>query len=630
MEASQYMMMFLEEAIENLQQLNEAVLELEKKPNDIDIMNKIFRGAHTIKGMSATMGFIDIAELTHKMEDLVSDFREGKTKVNQIAITSLFECLDILEKMIESIRDETNTCIDVSGIIRKLEEIKVPRNVSENIKEENGDKLLLNKEDLNKIKDGIEKGYNSLEVKIVLNKDIALKSVRAFLIYQDLEEECEFMKFNPSIEQIEKDDFGFVLGAIILTSKNIEEIRKIIEKNSDVLKIDIIKFNLYEKAVEKKRRAKKSNQSVKVDLDKIDNLMDMVSELIIYRTRLEEIARKHKINELSEAIEQVGKATSDLHELVMKIRMLPLEVIFSRFPRMIRDVSIELGKEVDFIVEGNHIELDRTVIDEIGEPLIHLLRNAIDHGIEEKNKRLKNKKNPIGTIKLQAWQEGTKAVIKVTDDGAGINLEKVKEKAKSIGISTKDMSIDDINNIIFLQGFSTNDVVTEISGRGIGMDVVKTKITSLGGSIELRSKEGVGSTFTIVLPLTLQIIQALLIKVGSERFAISLSVIERIICYSKEAIIKKNNEEIIIYKENEIPIIKLSEKLNIESENEKFIIIVNAREKRFGLIVSSLIGEQEIVIKPLGKTLKKLNEYSGATILGDGLATLILDVGALY
>ncbi|MGL5648678.1 MAG: chemotaxis protein CheA [Clostridium sp.] len=625
MEASQYMMMFLEEAIENLQRLNEAVLELEKNPKDSDIMNKIFRWVHTIKGMSATMGFIDIAELTHKMEDLVSDFREGKTKVNQTAITSLFECLDTLEKMLENIRDKSNLNIDISEIMKKLEKIKKSKYLCENIKVINRNNLILEENDLNKIKEGLEKGYNSLEVKIILNKNTVLKSVRAFLIYQDLEGKCEFIKINPSIEQIEKDEFDFMLEAIILTSKSIEEIRESIEKNVDIANVDIIKFNLYEKNI-----IKKSNQSVKVDLDKVDNFMNMVSELTIYRTRLESISRKHRINELSEVVEQIGKATSDLQELVMDIRMLPLEVVFKRFPRMIRDVSIELGKNINFMIEGSHIELDRTVIDEIGELLIHLLRNAIDHGIEEKSERLKIKKNPIGIIKLQAWQEGTKVIIKVTDDGAGINLDKIKKKAENMGISIKGMSIEEINNIIFIQGFSTNDRVTEISGRGIGMDIVKTKVTSLGGSIELRSKEGIGSEFTIVLPLTLQIIQALLIKVENERFAISLGVIERIIPYNKKKVISSDREKKIIYKEKEVPIIKLSEKLNIESENEKFIIIVNTRDKRFGIVVSSLIGEQEIVIKPLGKTLKRLNQYSGATILGDGLVTLILDVGALY
>ncbi len=316
----------------------------------------------------------------------------------------------------------------------------------------------------------------------------------------------------------------------------------------------------------------------------------------------------------------------------MKIRMLPLDTVFNRFPRMIRDISLELNKDINFIIEGAETELDRTVIDEIGEPLIHLLRNAADHGIEERNKRVEAGKNPIGTIKLQAYQEGTKAIIKVIDDGAGINIEGIKKKAESIGISTKEMSEQEIKKLIFVQGISTNKTITDISGRGVGMDAVQAKITALGGSVELVSDEAtVGASFIIKLPLTLQIIQALLLRVGDETFAISLNYIDRVIVYNKEIIRKTNGREVIFYRDKIIPLVRLNEKLNIrcKESKKKFVIIVNIRDKSFGLLVDSLIGQQEIVIKPLGKALKDLNEYVGATILGNGLVTLILDVGAL-
>ena len=370
---------------------------------------------------------------------------------------------------------------------------------------------------------------------------------------------------------------------------------------------------------------------MRVDLERIDKLMNMVSEIVIYRTRLEQIVIDNKSPELSETLEQIGRTTSDLQDLVMKIRMLPLETVFNSFPRMIRDISVELNKEINFVIEGAETELDRTVIDEIGEPLIHLLRNAADHGIESKEEREAAGKNPVGTIKLIAYQEGTKALIKVVDDGAGINVEKIKEKAEKNGISTERMSDNDLKNLIFAQGFSTNEVVTDISGRGVGMDVVKTKIAALGGTVDLVSEEGKGSSFTIKLPLTLQIIQALLVRVGEETLAISLGFIDRVIDYKEDRIKSTNGKEVIIYRDKVIPLIRLNERLDIEVQEseKKYVIIVNVGDKTVGLLVDSLLGQQEIVIKPLGKTLKGLSEYIGATILGNGVVTLILDVGGL-
>lgn len=666
MDTSQYMTMFLEESMENLQTLNESLLELEKSPEDVDTLNKIFRVAHTIKGMAATMGFNDIADLTHSMEDVLSEFRDGKMKVTQNVVTVLFDCLDTLEKMINIIEEGSDSVIDIKKIIEDLEKTKKV-DFEESKEEEveildSKESLKLNEYDLSIIKQAIERDYNALELRIVLSQTTLLKSARAFLIVQDLEQKGEIIKSNPSTEKIENEEFDFTLEFIILTTSTKEEIKSLIENISEVESVEvknveitkmknISKSKIDEKIIketvevkpkeinkvekikeEKKIKNKKVHQSVRVDLEKIDNLMNMVSELVIYRTRLEQIVIDNKSTELNETLEQVGRTTSELQDLVMKIRMLPLDVVFNRFPRMIRDVSVELNKEINFIIEGSDTELDRTVIDEIGEPLIHLLRNAADHGIESREERIKAGKNPIGTIKLQAYQEGTKALIKVTDDGAGIKVDKIRKKAESVGISTEGMSENDIINLIFAQGFSTNEVVTDISGRGVGMDVVKTKISSLGGSVELTSEEGIGSTFIIRLPLTLQIIQALLINVGEETFAISLGFIDRVISYSKENIKKINGKEVIIYRDDVIPLVRLNERLGINSsdKNKKFVIIVNAGDKTFGLLVDSLIGQQEIVIKPLGRTLKNLNEYIGATILGNGLVTLILDVGVLY
>ncbi|BCZ48644.1 chemotaxis protein CheA [Clostridium gelidum] len=685
MDTSQYMSMFLEESLENLQTLNESLLDLEQNPEDLDKVNAIFRVAHTIKGMAATMGFTELAELTHKMEDVLAEFREGELKVTQDVVTVLFDCLDTLEKMVDNVQEGSSEKIEIDSIIQALaniknndnrnktsEQIQNKKNTDGNVEKSmiNSDlELDLNQYDTSVIKQAKEKGYNSIEIKVTLSENTLLKSARAFLIVKDLEEQGEILKSEPSTQDIENEEFDFELKFILVTKNTIDEIIAVVNGISEVSKVEasLIEFesievvapkeieNKEEQKVEKKassenpapeeveaeqvlakkstqkKESKKTHQSVRVDLERIDNLMNMVSELVIYRTRLEQIVISHKSQELNETLEQVGRTTSDLQDLVMKIRMLPLDTVFNRFPRMIRDISVELNKEINFVIEGADTELDRTVIDEIGEPLIHLLRNAADHGVESAEKRIAQGKSPVGTVRLVAYQEGTKALIKVIDDGAGINLERVRTKAEQKGINTEGMSDNDIKNLIFAQGFSTNEVVTDISGRGVGMDVVKTKIAALGGTVDLYSEEGKGSTFVIKLPLTLQIIQALLVKIGEETLAISLGFIDRVIDYKEENIKRSNGKEVIVYRENVIQLVRLNETLDIEASatDKKFVIIVNVGDKTIGLLVDSLLGQQEIVIKPLGKTLKSLDQYIGATILGNGLVTLILDVGAL-
>ncbi|ABK61648.1 MULTISPECIES: chemotaxis protein CheA [Clostridium] len=686
MDTSQYLSMFLEESIDNLQTLNESLLELEQDPNNIDKLNEIFRVAHTIKGMAATMGFNEMAELTHKMEDVLSQFREGNLKVTQEVVTVLFKCLDTLEQMVNNISEGVDEVIEVDHIIEKLEAIaegnsdeKSEENKSiveesvdtDNKQEESEFKKQINEYDLNVIKQAVDKGFNAFYIKVILNENTLLKSARAFLIFKSLEECGEIIKCMPSADDLENENFDFEIEMVYLTTKNKEEIYEILIDISEVdeVIVDNVSVNTQEKEAQndikdevkpkekeeefeetvkkqevkkpegKKQQAKsaepkkrrKVHQSVRVDLERLDKFMNMVSELVIHRTRLEQISSNYRSAELNETLEQVARTTSDLQDLVMKIRMLPLETVFNRFPRMVRDLSVELDKDIDFIIKGQDTELDRTVIDEIGEPLIHLIRNAADHGIESREERSAAGKNTTGTIKLIAYQEGTKAIIKVQDDGGGIDVEKVRAKANKIGINTEGMSEDDIKNLIFAQGFSTNEVVTDVSGRGVGMDVVKTKISSLGGTVDVMSEEGKGSTFTITLPLTLQIIQALLVKIGSETMAISLGYIDRVIDFKENNVMKTDNKEVIVYNDNVIPLVRVSEKLGLEKPelSKQYIVIVKVGGKTVGLLVDGLLGQQETVIKPLGKTLKGLKEYIGATIYGDGLVTLILDVAAL-
>jgi len=709
--------MFLEESSDNLQLLNESLLILENDSEDMEILNQIFRVAHTIKGMAATMGYTKMAELTHKMEDVLSKFREGQLKVTHEVVTVLFNCLDILESMVRDITDGGDGDLEINNIVTQL--VKIAEG-NENIpKEENSSDAIQNKDkevaqdimgseesvdlgldeyDIDTLKEALKNNFNTFHVHVGLDEKTILKSARAFILFQTLEENGEILKSNPKLEDLESENFDFDIDLVFVTetsqdiirnsingiseirqvevrdisslvkngnsisdgkganeiaattlatstkATNTVEIAKDKESSNKVVELKDSKNNLKAKTVEtapstkeenKKQPVKHKNkgvgQSVRVDLERLDNFMNMVSELVIHRTRLEQISANHKIVELNETLEEVARTTTDLQDLVMKIRMLPLDVVFNRFPRMIRDLSMELNKEIDFEIQGQDTELDRTVIEEIGEPLIHLLRNAADHGVESAEKRISQGKPAAGKIKLIAYSEGTKAVIKVEDDGSGINVEKVKAKAEKVGINTEGMSDNDIKNLIFSQGFSTNEVVTDISGRGVGMDVVKTKISSLGGTVDVFSEEGKGTSFIIKLPLTLQIIQSLLVKIGTETMAISLGFIDRVMEYNPEEIKRTNNKEIVVYNDKVFKLVRINDKLDIESKDygKKYVILAKVGENEVALVVDSLLGQKEIVIKTFGNILKSTKEYIGATILGDGLVTLILDVAAL-
>ena len=648
MDTSQYMSMFLEESMDNLQLLNESLLQLEQEPKDIDKLNEIFRIAHTIKGMAATMGFNKMAELTHKMEDVLSDFREGNLEVTQSVVTILFKCLDTLENMVNDINGGAQGDLPIDEILNELEVISNMKNeieqpgVKSQAVETDENHMELNQYDVSVIKEAKEKGFKAYQAKIEISPNSLMKSARAFLLFQTLEENGEIIKSIPSTTDIENENFDNVINIVYLVKKDIEQVKKMILNISEIDDVEVknleIKVAQVKKEVVKaetkdkdKDPHKKPHQSVRVDLERLDRFMNMVSELVINRTRLEQISSNYKVTELNETLEQVARTTSDLQDLVMKIRMLPLDSVFNRFPRMVRDLSVELDKEMELIIKGQDTELDRTVIDEIGEPLLHIIRNAADHGIESAEERISKGKDPVGKIKLIAYQEGTKAVIKVEDDGKGLDVERIKTKAIESGINIEGMSENDIRNLIFIQGFSTNTEVTDISGRGVGMDVVKTKISALGGTVDVLSEVGKGSSFIIRLPLTLQIIQALLVKVGSETMAISLGYIDRVVDYKEDLIKRTNNKEVIIHNGNVIPLIRLNNILGLEKSDsiKKYIVIVNIGEKTVGLVVDSMLGQKEIVIKPLGKILHGMKEYIGATILGDGLVTLILDVAAL-
>jgi two-component system chemotaxis sensor kinase CheA len=655
----QYLGVFIEESREHLDSLNKNLLDLEKQPDDIQIIDEIFRSAHTLKGMAGTMGFEKVSILTHEMENILTFIRNGQINATTQIIDLLLESLDTLETLITSISDKsTESDIDVNNLIDKIRNVNAIDDKAFRHKETQKS-FCLNEFENRIITEAKNRNLNTYEIKIVLNTDCLLKSARAFLIFRNLEKHGEIIKTIPSVEEIEDGEFDDILMYLITNSEHSAVLKEV----QDILEIETVKVTPidYKKAREQSVAAvgtveiqenvnplkaknkntlkRKIGKTVRVDINRLDNLMNLVSELIIIKTRLEgmEGSVDNKTPDLFEAIEYLERITTSLHDAVMKVRMVPIEQVFNRFPRMIRDLSKELKKKVIFNIEGQDTELDRTVIDEIGDPLIHILRNAVDHGLELPEEREKAGKPVEGIITLKAYHDGNNVVIEIQDDGRGIDLKRVAEKAVTMGLISQDiarmMKKDELVELLFKPGFSTAKQVTDVSGRGVGMDVVKTKIESLGGNVEVKTTEGEGTCFQIRLPLTLAIIQALMVEVGSEKYAIPLSTIKETVMIEKEKISTLHKNEVMLFRGSVLPLLRLHKPLGIEKDNiddkEVTVVIVKKGEKLTGLIVDALIGQQEIVIKSLGKFLNNIRIIAGATILGDGRVALILDTNAL-
>ena len=521
------------------------------------------------------------------------------------------------------------------------------------------------------IKAAGRQGVRAYEVAVTLREGCLLKSARAYMVMNALDEAGDVIKSVPPADDLEKENFDYAFTAVVLSDSEPEKIQQMLLNISEVEVVEVKPIMLGSDLpapapeaapadAEMRRQTApgpeaakteaagppaeadkklRSGQSVRVDIEKLDTLLNLVGELVINKTRLEQIGLSHRLADLTETIEQMDRVTTDLQAVVMKVRMVPVGQVFNRFPRMVRDLSRDLNKEVNLIIQGEETELDRTVIDEIGDPLVHLLRNAIDHGVESPAERQAKGKNPVGEIRLIARHEGNNVIIMVEDDGAGVNPDIVKEKALEKGLITQaeaeKMDAADAVRLLFVPGFSTAKVVTDVSGRGVGMDAVKTKIESLGGMVDVETKVSEGSKFKIRLPLTLAIIQALLVKVGEEIYAIPLGSIDSTINITPGDIKTIQNQEVILLRGQIIPIVRLDKVLNIpdapcaDEAEELYVVIVHMGDRKAGVIVNTLIGQQEIVIKSLGKLLAGIKVMAGATILGDGKVALILDVGTL-
>ena len=695
MDVTQYLEIFLDETKEHLQSLSDQFMILEQEPDNMDTINEIFRSAHTLKGMAGTMGYKRMQTLTHDMENVFSEVRNNTIKVDGAMVDLLFQCLDALEEYTENIQntgDEGTN--DNEHLIKALndylaknsgdgapqpakEEKKEP--AKEEPKQEAGAdpgkekwrEIKLGDTEHTVIAEAKKQGKKCLGVTVYVQESCILKAARAFLVYKALEELGDMIVSVPSAQDIEDEHFEFDFSVIILTDADVETVKNAILNVSEIEAAYVGEVEPVQpeeavkpaaiaeaqpkeeeqpkkaapaapaKAADKKPISKPIvNRTVRVDIEKLDVLMNLVSELIIAKNSLVSTSSQEGIltnNTFNEQIEYLESVTTNLHESVMKVRMVPIETVVQKFPKMIRDLSKKLDKKMELYMSGEETELDRTVVDEIGDPLMHLLRNSADHGLESAEVRKERGKPEVGSIFLDAYQDGNNVIIEVRDDGNGIDVEAVKKKAIERGTITpeqaENMADKDVIGLLFLPSFSTSEKVTDVSGRGVGLDVVKSKIESLSGEVEVKTKLGEGSTFIIRLPLTLAIIQALMVEVGGEKYAIPLGSIQTIEDVEPAEIKYVQAKEVINLRGTVIPLIRLNEVLDNEStkkpDENLLVIIVKKGDKLAGLVVDELMGQQEIVIKSLGNYINKNKIISGATILGDGEIALILDTNAL-
>ena len=677
---NQYMDMFLDESHEHLQSLNEGLLRLEENMEEISAVNDIFRNAHTLKGMSATMGFAKIAELTHEMEDVLDLVRKEQLKLNEDIMDTLFKCLDSLEQMVDSVGNgEAEDVVDVSDLVAKLSSISkgtpAPAEAAPSAAaaaaapaaDGASSDLGIDDIDIDVMKKAKEAGMNIFHVKVTLMESCVLKAARSVMVMHALDEVGDVIKSVPPAEDLEQEKFEHSFDVVIATSADTEAVKNAVDTVSEIEDIGVEELDpdALGKQIEpapaqtapaaapaakkpaapaKKAGAKSApaakkphqSQSVRVDIEKLDTLMNLMGELVINKVRLEQIGQTHRMSDLMETLEQMDRVTGDLQNIVMKVRMVPVSAVFNRFPRMVRDVSKELGKEINLTIEGEETELDRTVIDEIGDPIMHLLRNSLDHGVESPDAREAKGKSRVGEVGLIARHEGNNVVIMITDDGAGIDADKIRRKAVEKGMISQSEadSLDDADavRLIFLPGFSTAEQITDISGRGVGMDVVRSKIEALSGHVDVETHIDEGSIFKIKLPLTLAIIQAMLVRVQEEMYAIPLTSIDSTINIEPTDIQTVQNKEVIVLRGEIIPIIRMEEALQVphtKDSDEHFVVVVHAGEAKAGIVVDNLIGQQEIVIKTLGNLFAGLKLFGGATVLGDGRVALILDVATM-
>jgi two-component system chemotaxis sensor kinase CheA len=647
MEISQYLSVFMDECQEHLLTLNQSILELEHNPENSSILDRIFRAAHTLKGASATMGFNKMANLTHAMEDVLSKLRSKELSVTTEIINSLFQAIDLLEVLATKIGEGIEEDIEITGAVQDLRRFVTGEPVQPAPERRQNLQLRYQETEKEQIQLSLENGFRFYHLTVTLVENCLLKGARVFMVLRDVEKLGSIIRSFPSVKDLEDENFELQFLVGVISQSAPEEFVAVITNITDVAKVSVEEPKLEQLLIDKRaqeaaeqfdKKAALSTQTVRVDIKKLDDLMNLVSELVISRSQLETLVANISSKDLNEVVEQFGRITIDLRDSVMKTRMVPIETVFSRFPRLVRDLAQELGKEIDLEIRGGETELDRTLIDEIGDPLVHIIRNAVDHGIETIEERTKNNKPASGKITLNAYQEGNGVVISVSDDGRGFNVKKVRDKAIALGLTTAeavaDMPDEQILEFTFLPGFSTAQQITDLSGRGVGMDVVKNKVEELKGIVSIDSQLGQGSNITIRLPLTLAIIQTLTVQLGKEMYAIPSGYIEAILNLNRNDIKRIHKQEVFMFRGEVLPLIRLQDVLDTPGAlnnqlDELDIVVLRIGERLVGCVVDGLHSQRDVVIKSLGGYLGTIKGIAGATILGDGKVVLILDIRAV-
>lgn len=665
MDTSQYLDVFIDESTEHLDVLYKQLLELEKHPNNKTIIEEIFRAAHTLKGMAATMGYQQLADLTHHLENIFDGIRYDKISVYTELVDVLFDTVDHLNAIVEDIAGGGEGQRDVSQIISYLEAIE---NGNEQVTsplstltEENKTAQVnlqsiksLDEFEITILNESSERGYANYEITVKLSENCLLKGARVFMVFEVLEQLGEVIKSEPSVNDLEEENFDLSFTVLLVSKQSKEEIKNKISKVSEIETITVHQFSIDTYKNEQRKAAptvektpsEPANQTrqattrktIRVNIDRLDILMNLFEELVIDRGRLEQISTELDHDDLRETVERMSRVSGDLQNIILNMRMVPIDQVFNRFPRMIRQLARDLEKDVAIEIIGADTELDRTVIDEIGDPLVHLIRNAMDHGIETPEERLKKGKPEQGTIKLRAFHSGNHVFIEITDDGAGIHKEKILNSAISKGVVSREeselLTDQQVYELILESGFSTSEEISDVSGRGVGLDVVKNTIETLGGNISIDSKINEGSVFSIQLPLTLSIISVLLVELHDEKYAIPLSSILETAIIHKDKILNAHHKQVIDFRGKVVPLAFLNDIFAVpnsgtEDNDYVSIVIVKQGDKMTGLVVDSFIGQQEVVLKSLGNYLTNTFAISGATILGDGEVALIIDSNAL-
>jgi two-component system chemotaxis sensor kinase CheA len=686
LDMSQYVDLFLQEGEEQIEILEQQLLKLESEPTD-ERMQVIFRAAHTLKGSSRAMGYSHFAELTHEMENVLDQLRNRTFEVNTHIANSLLACVDTLAHMMDSIRDGEGDQADCADLVKTLQEIlsgsdgAQPKVKATPMVPEPDDSGMpwatLIPDDLHEALDDAAKAGSVYQLQMRLSEDCVMKFVRAFMAVSISQEQGELLACVPDQEALEEEEFERDFELVFSSTSTEADLRAKFDGIGEVERfvfgawgtlsdkpklevIESVQSGVIEPAAAQTEvpavapavakpadagaRKSDTGQTVRVDVARLDNLMNLVGELVIDRTRIAQIGSElqgrytdAQIDDLSETVSHIARITSDLQDQIMKARMLPIETVFNRFPRVVRDLAQKLGKDVKLELVGGDTELDRSVIEVIGDPLLHILRNSIDHGIELGDARAAKGKPAQGTVTVSARHQENHIVIEIVDDGKGIDVERVKKKAIEAGLITADvaqkMPDKEALQLIFHSGLSTAAEVSEVSGRGVGMDIVRSNIQKLGGLIDMESTVGVGSRFSLRLPLTLAIIRGLLVDVASTVFVLPLGSVVETLLIKKSEIQRINNREVVVIRGTTTPLVRMKETLGIVNvsslPDEFYVVIVGLAEQRLGLIVDRLIGEQEVVIKSLSRFCGDVAGVSGATILGDGNVALIADVNGI-